>query len=146
MRLASGGSPSSPGVLVVDDDQGILKLLDPVLRLHGFTPWLASSGQEAQDLYRQHATEIAAVLLDVRMAGMDGPQTLAAIRLVNPAVRFCFMTGDSGDYPEEELLKTGSPCILKKPFRLEEVVRVIEQLIRDQPALTTDPMDLPPQS
>jgi hypothetical protein len=35
-------------------------------------------------------------------------QTLAAIRFVNPAVRFCFMTGDSGDYPEEELLKMGS--------------------------------------
>jgi CheY-like chemotaxis protein len=78
----------------VDDDPVILELLKLTLRLHGFTVWLATSGQEALELYRQHFAEIAALLLDVRMPGWDGPETLKAVQTVNPAVRFCFMTGD----------------------------------------------------
>jgi CheY-like chemotaxis protein len=46
--------------------------------------WLAAGGQEALDLYQRHREAIDVVLLDVRMPGLDGPQTLAALRALNP--------------------------------------------------------------
>jgi CheY-like chemotaxis protein len=64
------------------------------------------------------------------MPGWDGPQTLAAIRTINPDVRFCFMTGHAGDYSEEQLLALGASCVLQKPFNLDELVRNLEQLTR----------------
>jgi DNA-binding NtrC family response regulator len=116
------------GVLIVDDEPYILQLLEAFLGRQGFRVWLASNGAEALELYRSHFSKIAVVVLDVCMTGLDGPQTLAAMQTVNPQVRFCFMSGDPGAYPESELLDRGSPCVLKKPFRLEEIIHVIEQL------------------
>jgi response regulator RpfG family c-di-GMP phosphodiesterase len=81
-----------PGVLVVDDNPLIQALLGKWLRRSGFEVWLASNGPEAIDLYRLHRKAIALVLLDVWMPGLDGPQTLGALRRLNPKVEACFMT------------------------------------------------------
>jgi len=48
---------------------------------------LAPNGREAIDLYQEHSERIALVLLDVRMPGLDGPETLEALRKINPAGR-----------------------------------------------------------
>ena len=119
-----------PGILVVDDEPHVLGLLDRILQLGGFAVWLAASGPEAFDIYRQHTAQIAAVLLDVRMTGWDGPETLKALQSINPAVRFCFMTGQAGDYTEEDLLALGSPCVLFKPFGMDQVIHLAGQLTR----------------
>jgi DNA-binding response OmpR family regulator len=124
----SSGDQSLPGILVIDDEPAILGMLNLALRVAGFSVLLANNGQEALDLYRQRHAEIGALLLDVRMPGWDGPQTLTAIRAVNPAVRFCFMTGYSTDYSEQELLALGSPRVLTKPFNLKELISVLGNL------------------
>jgi two-component system cell cycle sensor histidine kinase/response regulator CckA len=61
-----------PGILVVDDELPIQMMLAFALRHKGFTVWLASSGQEALELYQQHQEGIDLVLLDVQMPDMDG--------------------------------------------------------------------------
>ena len=67
--------------------------------------------------------------LDVRMPDQDGPAILHALRQINPAVRCCFMTGDSGDYSQAELLATGALDVLPKPFHsLEEIARRLGQI------------------
>jgi response regulator RpfG family c-di-GMP phosphodiesterase len=81
-----------PGVLVVDDNPLIQALLCMWLRRYGFEVWLARNGPEAIDLYRLHRDAIAVVLLDVWMPGMDGPQTLDALRRLSPEVAAYFMT------------------------------------------------------
>ena len=117
------------GILVADDEAALRTMLDAALRHHGFAVWLAANGQEAVELYRQHGPETAVVLLDVRMPGLNGPQTLAVIQQLNAQVCCCFMSGDTGLYTEEELLRFGAACLLRKPFRLNEVVGVLEQLV-----------------
>jgi CheY-like chemotaxis protein len=62
------------------------------------------------------------VLLDVLMPGMNGPQTLTALRQVNPAVRGIFI----GDHTSEQLLGLGAAHILSKPFpRLDQLVTLL---------------------
>jgi CheY-like chemotaxis protein len=135
-RLAeTAGPPETPlatpracGILVVDDDEGVRGVLKVGMRLHGFVVWLAADGQEALDLYRRHRAAIDVVLLDVRMPGPDGPQTLAALQQLNPHIRCCFMSGDLGSYTEERLRKLGAAAVLPKPFHLDEVARVLREL------------------
>jgi CheY-like chemotaxis protein len=129
-QISGSASQSLPGILVVDDDSDVLTVLNSMLGVSGFRVWPCANGQKAFDLYRQHHADIAAVLLDVRMPGWDGVQTLSAIRVLNPAVRFCFMTGDPGCYAQEELAALGSAVVLKKPFDFEEVFRVLGELTR----------------
>jgi DNA-binding response OmpR family regulator len=118
------------GVLVVDDDASILRLLDVALCERGFTVWKASNGKEGLSLYHLHRGDIALILLDVRMPVLDGPQSVAGLREVDPDVRFCFMSGHSGEYSHDHLLALGAACVFEKPFSLAEVLRTVEQLTR----------------
>jgi CheY-like chemotaxis protein len=119
-----------PGVLVVDDDRLVRIVLQLGLERHGFEVWLAANGPEAIELYRQHQKRIAAVLLDVRMMGLDGPHTLDALRELNPEVRACFMSGDMGGYCSEELLERGAAHVIEKPFFLQEIATILRLLVR----------------
>ena len=119
-------APKKPCILVVEDEPAVLKMLGAALRHHGFAVLPASGGAEAVELYRQHRDAIDLVLTDVQMGGLDGPQTVAALREVNPDVRFCFMSGHTGRYTARELLGMGAVHLFEKPFlSLAEVARVL---------------------
>jgi len=68
----------SVNILVVDDHAANLKAFESVLSNLGFTPFLASSGQEALSLVTRY--RFALILLDVRMPGMDGLETAECLR------------------------------------------------------------------
>ena len=116
------------GILVVDDEEDLRALLSIGLRQQGFAVWLAADGHEALELYRRHREFIDVALLDVRMPGQDGPQTLAALYKVNPQIRCCFMSGDFGSHTEEKLRSLGAAAVLPKPFRLAEVAHQLWEL------------------
>jgi DNA-binding NtrC family response regulator len=122
------GDSTLNGVLVVDDDPAMLGLLHAVLLREGFTPWLAENGQVAQEVYERHRAEIAVVLLDVCMPGLDGPQTMAALQRINPDVACCFMSGHTGGYSPEDLRARGALHFFEKPFSLDEIGRVLRQI------------------
>jgi len=119
---------NKPGVLVVDDEHLVRIMVQLGLERNGFDVWLAPNGREAVDLYRAHREEIAVVLLDVRMPGLDGPRTLDALRELNPEVLACFMSGDTGDYNPEELRHHGAAHIIAKPFLLDDLANILRLL------------------
>jgi CheY-like chemotaxis protein len=123
-----------PGVLVVDDEHFVRHMVQLGLERNGFGVWLAASGREAIRLYREHRDSIAVVLLDVRMPGLDGPQTLEALRKLNPEVRACFMSADTGAYGPEGLRQRGAACVIAKPFRLEGLANVLKLVTQGVPA------------
>ena len=111
----------SLSILVVDDEPLVRKFIQLVVEQQGFAVWSAANGHEGVQLFRHHQQEIGLVLLDVRMPGLDGPQTLAALQNVNPAVECCFMTGQAGEYTFAELLARGASRVFLKPFDLTEI-------------------------
>jgi CheY-like chemotaxis protein len=118
-----------PGVLVVDDEEGILRVLQVGLRSYGLAVWVAADGHGAVEVYRSFRTAIDITLLDVRMAGRDGPQTLLALRELDPDARACFMTGFAGRYSEQDLLDLGALAVFMKPLRLGELARRLLSLL-----------------
>jgi len=127
-----------PGVLVVDDDHVVRIMVQMGLERNGFDVWSASSGREAIHLYRKHRDHIDVVLLDVRMTGLDGLQTLDALRELNPRVQACFITGDTGLDKLEELWRRGAARVIAKPFHLDELANILRPLARGTAA------ELPP--
>jgi CheY-like chemotaxis protein len=121
-----GAIARKPGILIADDMALILTLLKFELEPRGLAVWLAVDGDDALDLYRRHRNDIDLVLLDVRMPGLDGPQTMAALQRLNPDVVVCFMSGDFGTYTKEELLDRGAAWIFSKPFRPVEVADLLQ--------------------
>jgi CheY-like chemotaxis protein len=132
------GSHTGPGVLVVEDHADLRQLLGVALPQFGLPVWLAGGGREAVRLYREHRPEIGVVLLDVRMPDLDGPETLAALRELDPAVRVVFMTGNTGPYTTEELLALGPARVLEKPIlglaALAQTLREVAQAQTPSPS------------
>lgn len=130
--FAFNGFDNKPGVLVVDDEHLIRVMVQLGLERSGFEVLLASNGREAIDLFRAHRKQIAVVLLDVRMPGVDGVQTLNGLRELDGEIPACFMSGDTGAYEPDELLKHGAAHVIAKPFRLDELARILQQMVRGQ--------------
>src|SRR5262245_2238357 len=139
-RQATGAAPlprqvrERPGVLVADDDHLTRILVQLVLARAGFKVWLAANGREAIRLYRAHREGIAVVLLDVHMPVLDGPATLDALRGLNPEVLACFMSGDTGNYDPQELLRRGATSIVAKPFQINRLADHLRLLRQGVPA------------
>ena len=102
-RESPHSAPPTYGLLVVDDDTLVRGLMTAGMGQHGFAVWVAADGREAVDIYQYHRAEIDVVLLDVCMPGLDGPETLAELRAIDPEVRCCFMSGGLGCYTAEGL-------------------------------------------
>ncbi len=95
----------------------------------GFSVFPASSGREAVEVYQRHHGNIALVLSDVQMPGLDGPQTLSLLKKINPHVRCCFMSGDLDSYTEDGLLKLGAARVFQKPLQLATVAHTFRELL-----------------
>jgi CheY-like chemotaxis protein len=106
----------NPEILIVDDSPRFRLFLATALPRHGFAVCQAASGEEAVEVYRARGASIDLVLLDVRMLGLDGPSTLAALRKLNPDVRCCFMTASREDYTPEVLRALGGLAVIPKRF------------------------------
>jgi CheY-like chemotaxis protein len=122
-------SPPKPGVLIVDDDEGVREVLAVVLADEGYPVWLAGSSREAIELYRQHRAEIGLVLLDVWLLDPDGVRTFAALLQIDPQVRCCFMTGGGSPYGDADLRDLGAVEVLQKPFRLATLREVVARAV-----------------
>src|SRR5262249_45257464 len=115
-----------------------LCLLAAWLRREGFEVWPERQGRQAVELYQRQRQAIVAVLLDVRMPGMDGPQTLAALRQLDPSVRCCFLTGDPAPYTEDGLLQMGAVRVFRKPFAFPEILATLNELATQAPRRRPD--------
>ena len=87
-QFTAGGT-----VLLVDDDQPVLKLAEAMLVRLGFTVLTAANGSEAVDLFRQHQAGIRCVLTDLSMPGLDGWATLAALRALRAELPVILSSG-----------------------------------------------------
>jgi DNA-binding response OmpR family regulator len=123
--------PRKFGVLVVDDESAVRDVLNFGLRQKGFRVWRAAGGQEALKTYWRNRESIDAVLLDVRMPGLDGPQTLVKLRRMTSRLHCCFMSGDLGGYSEQTLRDLGALEIFRKPLMTIELADKLMAIVTD---------------
>lgn len=124
--------PSIVGLLVVDDEPLILDLLKKALPLFGFRVFAAASAAEAAAVYAAHRAEIGLALVDVLLSGEDGLAALARLQAIDPAVRCCFMTGDSGMAVFPRLMAAGAPDVFIKPFEVGALAAALHRLLREE--------------
>jgi PAS domain S-box-containing protein len=117
-------------VLIVDDDRDMREMLRLVLEEQHFKVATAGGGSEALQLMGKKAPDI--VVLDLMMAGLDGPSTLKEIRLTWGLVPVLVYTG----YPDGDLMRKAmesSPfTFLAKPCPLQQFVETVRRTCHTQ--------------
>ncbi len=117
--------PKGVKVLVVDDEEVIRNLFTDVLSDEGCEVTAVSRGAEAVARVRDNAFDI--VFSDVHMPGMNGVETLKAIKDISPEMVVVMM--DS--YPNHLLAQAqeaGAVTCLHKPFNIKDVIAIVEKI------------------
>lgn len=115
------GAPEPPAalaqsgtVLLVDDEERLRTIVQEFLELNGFTVETAGSGEEALRKIERAAPR--AVVLDVRMPGMDGVLALKKLRVSHPQLPVIIVTHADDDKTRDEATALGVRCYLTKPL------------------------------
>jgi two-component system, cell cycle sensor histidine kinase and response regulator CckA len=117
-------------ILIADDEPGVLAAVDMMLRFHGYTTVLATTGHEAVQHFRTNPNGFAAVLLDLTMPGLDGAEALHAIRAENPRVPALVMSGFTEEDVLNRLRGAGRVVIMRKPFTHEILLQRIAEVVK----------------
>jgi PAS domain S-box-containing protein len=115
-------------VLVVDDDEPLLRLTCLVLVRAGFQTLSARGGDEALAIYREKGNQIDVVLLDYQMPGRSGLDVMRELQALNPDVRVVFASGYMAS-DEERLRAAGARGVIGKPFHSDELARVLRDAL-----------------
>jgi CheY-like chemotaxis protein len=114
-----------PSVMVVDDESDSLLLLFDLLSAQEYDVLGSSSPLDAIEHFGRRTFDV--VLADVRMPEMDGLELLQRIKQISPRTRVILVTAFADEKTREEALRKGGDAFLEKPFRGEELLRVLER-------------------
>jgi len=114
-------------ILIVDDDEALVKSLSGLLCDEGFHVSSTADGREALALVRTVAP--AVVLLDVWLPGMDGVETLQALQAMHADVEAIVMSGHGNIATAVHMTKLGAFDYLEKPLSLYGVLTVIKRAL-----------------
>ena len=112
-------------IMLVDDEERFLSTTKKLLLKKGLEVLTAASGPEALEMLRTH--NIHVVILDVKMPGMDGMETLKAIKHTYPLVEVIMLTGHATVESAIDGLKSGAMDYLMKPADMEDLISKAEE-------------------
>ncbi len=127
-------------MLVIDDERMICDLLRSAFSAHGHEVFVATSGREGLELFRQRKPRFT--LLDLRMPKMSGIEVLQAIRKINADAPVIMLTGGGTDALEIRARGLGVTDFLRKGLPLEVLVRAVGRAMQRM----AKPLEAPPEA
>ncbi|MFB3100806.1 MAG: response regulator [Gammaproteobacteria bacterium] len=113
-------------ILVVDDDRDFTESIGELIELEGHQPVLAYNGVEALKIFKQNNIDI--ILLDFRMPGLNGIETLSEIRKLNLSVPVVIMTAYASTELTKDAIKHGAIEVMNKPFNINKLMEIISSI------------------
>jgi len=114
-------------ILVVDDEESICQSLKAILSDEGYQVLVAGSGEEAVKIVEEEMPQL--VLLDIWLPGMDGLETLKAIKKINPQALVIIMSGHGTIETAVRATKLGAFDFIEKPLSLDKIIILVNNAI-----------------
>jgi len=111
-------------LLLVDDETRYLETTRKLIERQGYDVWTAPGGEKALEIMAAH--NIHVVILDVKMPGMDGNETLRHIKEMYPLTEVIMLTGHATVDSAIDGLKSGAWDYLMKPADVEQIIEKAE--------------------
>lgn len=124
-------------ILVIEDYSNAKMLFRLMLEELGYHVMTESNGEDGLLKYGECKDSIDLILTDVDCGlntGIDGPRMVRAIRADNPTLPIVFMSGDLGEYDEDELMSMSGQPVLWKPFGAKALSKAIEAALHRKTA------------
>ena len=117
-------------ILVIDDDEGIRKVVAEALKSDGYSVETASNGKEAIEKSRTNFYNLA--LVDIRLPDMEGTKLLTSMKQTTPEMIKIILTGYPALQNAIDAVNKGAHGYLVKPVNTDELLRTVEQHLKKQ--------------
>ena len=124
-------------ILVVDDDAIVIKSCRRILEAEGFEVMTVPGADEA--LEKIKSSEFDLLLMDVKMPKHDGIFLMREIKKNWPDIPIIVMSGYPTPETIADVLKLGATQFIPKPFRPDELVKAVRQVIQKMPRKKSSP-------
>lgn len=116
-------------ILLVEDDVALAEMLQRILNSVGYHVFMATTGEEALEIFQQSSDSIDLVISDVIMPAMNGPTLATAIYMLKPDIRILFMSGYTDDTLNQQRVVSGEVDLIMKPFSIDELTKRISEIL-----------------
>jgi CheY-like chemotaxis protein len=116
-------------ILLIDDEETVLKVGGKVLEKMGYAVLEARSGKEALDTFSKYKAKIDLVILDLIMPDMGGGDTYDRIKEIDPRVKVLLSSGYSIEGQAGEIMKRGCDGFIQKPFTATALYEKVKEII-----------------
>jgi DNA-binding NtrC family response regulator len=117
-------------ILVVDDDEMVLRYVTVTLKRQGYRVHQAGSGHEGLQYFAEHRVGLSMILTDIIMPGLSGTQMVERILALEPAMPVTFMTGTAAEArlprPQSKTYK-----LIHKPFTPQKLLDAVRDCLAD---------------
>lgn len=111
-------------ILIVDDNQGMVRTTSLILKHHGYNVTMAVSGEDAVELAKHKRFDF--ILMDIKMPIMNGVEAFRQIKQIQPDATVVMMTAYAVEDLIREALDEGAYGILYKPLDIDYMLSLIE--------------------
>ncbi len=116
-------------ILLVDDEDDLLRLLGDVLAGAGYRIQSATDGEKAVKLLAKQSFDLA--LLDIQMPLMNGIQVLQYIKEHCPSTKAIMLTGYANLKHAMEAKEYGAEDFIGKPYKVNDILNTIEKVLKE---------------
>jgi DNA-binding response OmpR family regulator len=114
------------GILVVDDEPSVCRLVVTVLRHDGYAAWSAADGQEAIELFRQQPESVNLLLTDLVMPRKDGFELIREVRAMRPELPVIVMS----EHPRRWGTELDGHPRIPKPFAIRMLLDEVRKALQ----------------
>ncbi len=117
-------------LLLVEDEDIVRENIAEMLTELGYLVTECRNGREAVDFYKEHASNIDLVVLDMVMPEMNGLEAFAHMKEINPDVKALVATGYAVESEARDALKEGVVGFLQKPFKMRDLAHKLRNVLK----------------
>jgi len=120
-------------ILIVDDVYEVREVTSGILRHNGYTVSTAVDGSDALESLTDKPVDL--IIVDIHMPVMDGIELVKKLKVLHPSIKCILISGDIGKTNEEynylavAKRMTGLKVSLKKPFKPDDLIKVVESVL-----------------
>ena len=123
---------SEASIILVDDEQDFVETLAKRLNRRGYDVEYAFNGEHALEILKNRTFDVA--IIDFKMPGMNGLETLIEIKKMDPSVQVIFLTGHASTETGEAGIRKGAFDYMTKPVEFPELISKITAALENKNA------------
>ncbi len=117
-------------LLVIDDEELIRESIQDILEMTGIQTLCAADGRAGLELFKSQRPDIQAILLDLAMPVMSGPETLSKIRELDPDINVILSSGYTEKETRSRIMSDRSVIFLQKPYSIDILIDKVNKAMK----------------